>query len=188
MNPIALFFGLILLAVSAFFVASPFRSPAVTKRPTGRGSQPKDPLKPDPEKQRQAVLLALRDLDFDYQAGKVAEDDYPFLRANLVNAAAQLMQRQERQKEDSLEALIQSRRLARSTSQQQPGEPSIKARTNGSAEKLCTHCQAPLVAGAKFCSKCGKPVPEIACPKCKQSLRPEDSFCPACGTAVGAEK
>lgn len=189
MNPIALIFGLILLAVSVFFVASPFRPPAATKKSTGGGGQPKAAGKPSLEKQHQAVLLALRDLDFDYQAGKVAEEDYQSLRVNLVNEAAQMLQSQGRKQEDSLEALIQSRRQARSTPQrQQPAPSETKAKANGSAEKLCQHCQAPLLAGAKFCSKCGTPVVEIVCLKCKQSLRPDDRFCPSCGTAVPSEK
>lgn len=183
MNPIALFFGLILLAVSVFFVASPFRYTAVPKKSTGQGSQVKDTLKASLEKQRQAVLLALRDLDFDYQAGKVAEEDYQALRVTLISEAAQLMQRQEHEKEDSIEALIQSRRKAK-TNVQQP--PSSKA--NGTAEKLCQHCQAPLLPGAKFCSKCGTPALDSACPKCKQALHPDDRFCPSCGTAIPNQK
>lgn len=185
MNPIALIFGLVLLAISVFFVASPFRSPALKKKSARRGIPQQDGLKISPEKQRQVVLLALRDLDFDYQAGKVAEEDYQNLRVNLINEAAQLMQNQEHHKEESIEALIQSRRKARTNVQLQS---SSKVKANGTAEKLCQHCQASLLPGAKFCSKCGTPVEDIACPNCKQTLRPDDRFCPSCGTAVSIEK
>lgn len=185
MNPIAIFLGLILLAISVFFVASPFRSLAVSKKLPARSNQQKDSAKPTLEKQRQAVLLALRDLDFDYQAGKVAEDDYQTLRGNLINEAAQLMQSQEREKEDSIEALIQSRRKSGANAQL---HSSPKAKANGTGERHCPHCQAPLPSGAKFCSRCGTPVQEIACPKCKQTLRKDDRFCPSCGTAVHIEK
>ncbi len=179
MNPIAMLFGLALLAVSVFFVASPFRSPGMQKKTAGRGKPLQETVKVSPDNRRQTVLLALRDLDFDYQAGKVAEDDYQALRANLLAEAAQLMESQERQKEDSIEALIQSRRQARAAQPRLQEQP---------ATNVCPHCQAPLVEGAKFCSKCGSPVEETVCPKCKQALQPGDHFCPACGTAVPVEK
>ncbi len=188
MNPVALFFGFALLAVSVFFIASPFRSSALQKKSAGWGIHSKDSLKSSPEKQRQAVLLALRDLDFDYQAGKVAEEDYQALRAKLVSEAAQRMQSQESQKEASLEALIQARRQARVVAQTLTKEKTNGAQAAGLAGKPCPHCQAPLREGAKFCSKCGAPVHETVCPKCKQPLQLEDRFCPSCGTAVLREK
>ncbi len=92
MNPIAMFFGLALLAVSIFFVASPFRSPEVQKKTAGQGKPLQDSMNISPENQRQAVLLALRDLDFDYRAGKVAEEDYQALRTNLLAEAEHLME------------------------------------------------------------------------------------------------
>lgn len=179
MNPIALFFGLVVLAISVFFVASPFRFAEPKKKSNGRGNSLQGGMKAAPEKQRQAVLLALRDLDFDFQAGKVAEEDYLALRASLVKEAAELMQDEERQKEDSIEAMIRSRRQSRSVAQ-----PASKGKERVLAEGVCRHCQAPLQKGAKFCSKCGKPVVEAVCPKCKQTLYPGDRFCPACGNAA----
>jgi RNA polymerase subunit RPABC4/transcription elongation factor Spt4 len=136
-----------------------------------------------PEKRRQAILLALRDLDFDYQAGKVAEEDYQELRAELLTEAAHLMQDQERLKDDALEALIQSRRKTRIEPQ-----PASKAKVVKIQQKVCQHCHSPLLSDAKFCSKCGTPVIETACPKCKKSLQPGDRFCPSCGTAIDSEK
>lgn len=181
MYPIAMFIGLILLAGSVFYVASPLRTPAPAKKSAGRGIVPKDTGKLSSEKQRQAILLAIRDLDFDYQAGKVAEGDYQTLRVSLVNEAAQLMQRQEREQADSIEALIQSRRQTRT-----PVSPAVKAQTTGSAKQLCHTCQAPLPAGAKFCARCGTPVSEATCPQCKQPLHTGDRFCPACGTTIAS--
>jgi RNA polymerase subunit RPABC4/transcription elongation factor Spt4 len=183
MNPIALLFGLILLAVSVFFVASPLRFGEPPKRAGARGLSQNGDAKLSPEKRRQAVLLALRDLDFDYQAGKVAEEDYQTLRVELLTEAAQLMQDQERLKDDALEALIQSRRRARIEPQPAPKAKDVKIQ-----EKVCQHCQSPLISDAKFCPKCGTPVGETVCPKCKKSLQPGDRFCPSCGTAIDSEK
>jgi RNA polymerase subunit RPABC4/transcription elongation factor Spt4 len=173
MNLIALFFGLVLLAISIFYVIRPFRSSNRLKKSASPAIPQKSSLKSPFEKQHQAALLALRDLDFDHQAGKVAEEDYHPLRLALLNEVAQLMQSQERQREDAIEALIQSRRQAASNGQ-----------AMSSTGTHCQYCRAPLLEKAKFCTKCGKPVSEPACPECKELLLPGDKFCPACGTTV----
>lgn len=180
MNPFAFLFGFILLAFSVFFVAGPFRTQELQKKSKGRGIQRKDSLKLSPENRRQAVLLALRDLDFDYRANKVAVEDYQSLRADLLSEAAKLMQSQDQQKDEAIEAMIQSRRKAHTIARLDDGSQPKAARV----EKLCLNCQAPLLNDAKFCSKCGSPAADSACPKCGRSLAPDDRFCPACGTAV----
>lgn len=177
MNPLALIFGFGLLAVSVFFVASPFRFKDLPNQSVRRDK------KMTQTNRRQAVLLALRDLDFDYQANKVAEEDYHTLRAELLNEAAQAIQSQERQTDEAIEALIQSHRKTRSTPQ-----PISYAKSGEEAEKLCKNCQAPLHNGALFCSKCGTPVEEAVCPKCNLSIHPGNRFCPSCGTAVNPAK
>ncbi|MCP4134440.1 MAG: SPFH domain-containing protein [bacterium] len=57
------------------------------------------------------------------------------------------------------------------------------------AQVACPHCQAANVAGAKFCSSCGKEmvVPQKACPSCKANVPADAKFCPECGAnTVGA--
>jgi hypothetical protein len=167
MNPIAILFGFVLLAISVFFVASPFRLENFQKKAVGKKNQQVGIVKLSAEKQRQAVLLALRDLDFDYQANKVAEEDYQTLRAELLSEAAQLLQNQDQQKEDTIEALIQSRRKAKAvTPKVSPPQPQ-----KGQVEALCQNCQAPF--GEPACSKCGQPI------------QAGDIFCRSCGAAVG---
>jgi rRNA maturation endonuclease Nob1 len=171
-NPIAILFGFGLLAFSVFYVASPLRSNANTKQPIGTGK--KILTEQQRTNARQAVLLALRDLDFDFQAGKVAEVDYQPLRADLLAQAAALIEDQERVKDDAIEALIQSRRVVKNVQQ-------------SLLEDQCRQCQAPLLKGAKFCSKCGAAVKEAQCLNCKNSIQPSDRFCPSCGGAINVE-
>ncbi len=54
----------------------------------------------------------------------------------------------------------------------------------------CTNCNAELIEGAKFCGKCGTPVPvaepeEMKCSKCGAKLVPNAKFCGKCGTPAG---
>lgn len=172
MNPIAILFGLGLLAISVFYVVSPLRTNANTKIPLHAGN--KGITEQERTQSRQAVLLALRDLDFDFQAGKVAEVDYQPLRADLLRQAAGLIEDQERVKDDAIEAMIQSRRTAKNVQQ-------------SLLEGQCRQCQAPLLQGAKFCSKCGAPVEEAQCPHCRKAVQPGDRFCPSCGGVITAE-
>jgi RNA polymerase subunit RPABC4/transcription elongation factor Spt4 len=171
MNPFAVIFGLILLAISVFFVASPLAHREPVKKVGVRKSFKDERV--SQEQHRQAVILALRDLDFDYQAGKVTEEDYQPLRTGLLTEAALLLEKHEREKDDEIETLIQSRRKAKEPAPQQAA---------------CHHCHSPLLEGAKFCSKCGNPVEEVQCPQCKQTLHAGDRFCPACGAGIEEKK
>ena len=54
----------------------------------------------------------------------------------------------------------------------------------------CPHCRARLVAGAKFCAGCGKPVVQAAaakafCTGCGTQLPPGGKFCSSCGQPAG---
>lgn len=154
----AVLFGLALLVVVVPYVAGPFRQ----KRSPGfsKVTRPEQ----DALGQRQTVLSALRDLDFDFRLGKVDPADYTSLRAGLLTQAASLMLEIE-QGNVEIEALIQSRRQALAKN------------------KTCQQCGAPLRPGDRFCSACGAAFPS-ACPSCSQPLSVEDHFCPSCGTQV----
>ena len=46
----------------------------------------------------------------------------------------------------------------------------------------CSVCDSTLNAGARFCGKCGRPVPQQgACPSCASPLEPDAAFCHTCG-------
>jgi hypothetical protein len=54
---------------------------------------------------------------------------------------------------------------------------------------VCRQCQAPLLAGAKFCNNCGTlvsqiPAPPANCPQCRAAVRPDELFCPNCGSKL----
>src|SRR5512138_1139928 len=117
MDIISIVIGAALLGVAAVFVYRPFQG-------TGQRGQGRKEAAVQPQARRESLLSALRDLDFDYKTGKVSEEDYGPLRAQLLAETAGLS-RQEQDKDDQLEALIQSRR-------------SRKAGAN------CSQCDAPV--------------------------------------------
>ncbi len=155
MNLLAILFGIAMLALSLPFVARPFQQV--------RGKKSAMLMKRvDPNEQRLAALTALRDLDFDFQVGKVSEDDYTSLRARLVAEAARYLQDD---KNDEIEALIQARKAS-------------KAKT-----PACAHCGEALEAGNHFCPHCGAAA-ETSCPSCGKNIKAGDLFCSSCGAQL----
>jgi predicted nucleic acid-binding Zn ribbon protein len=158
METSSILIGLLLLTGSIAYIALPFRQ---TRRKTVTHSTSLTQR----VGMREAVLAALRDLDFDFMTGKVSEEDYQPVRNQLMAEAAQYFEQVEKEAE-RLEALIQTRRKA-----QQEGA-------------RCGHCDAPVRAGQRFCSKCGSAVNNELCPSCGKNIKPDDLFCPSCGNAL----
>ncbi len=153
----AVFIGFLLLGAAIAYVSLPFRQ----KR---KGASPSKSPVPR-ERQREAVLAALRDLDFDFRTGKVSEEDYQPLRAQLMAEAAQYMEI-ETKEDEQLEEMIRARRAV------QP-------------ENLkCEHCEAPIQADQRFCSKCGSAIKNDLCPSCGKKIQAGDLFCASCGSQL----
>ena len=165
----AILIGMALLALTVPMVMQPFWQSAPKRvEPDGHKGQSAhngNNLNP----QRDQVLVALRDLDFDYQTGKVVEQDYTVLRSDLLAQAAQLFQPQEAE-DEAIEELIRARREALSVNE---------ART-------CGHCGKKISVDDCFCPGCGEAV-GISCPQCGKSLTSEDRFCSACGERIAVK-
>jgi ribosomal protein L40E len=175
LNPFAIIIGILLLAGSLFYVAAPLRPGVTPVKLKKQASKTSQSLQAD----HQAVILALRDLDFDYQAGKISEEDYPGIRASLLEKAAFTLKEVEESSDAQLEKLIQARRK-----QQSSASDLSETRNSNSGSLICAKCQSPLAIGANFCMKCGTAVSRAFCPHCGKPIQPDDQFCPACGKAV----
>lgn len=80
----SLLFGLALLLIIVFVAAQP-----LLERPAAPGGSTStlEPL----QAERDAVLTALRDLDFDYSTGKITAEDHGAQRAALVQRGVQVL-------------------------------------------------------------------------------------------------
>ena len=154
MNPIAIMFGVIMLGMAAIFVFKPFRTKA-------RIAVEKATPAPNRREAHTAALTALRALDFDYRTGKVSEEDYPILRAQLVTEAAQYLQ-PDADQDDRLEDMIRARKMA------------------AGRNAHCPKCKEKLDTDARFCPHCGNDL-GVACPSCGKRVRAGDLFCRSCG-------
>lgn len=155
MDAVAIIVGLILLLAASWFVLKPFRG-----RPRA-GQAAAGTIRP--AEARTAALSALRDLDFDYQIGKISEEDYPGLRAQLVTEAARHMG-PESEDEDRIEAMIRARR-------------------SPAGKKACPRCGKGFSGGPEFCPHCGESLGP-ACPSCGKPIKSGDLFCRSCGSKL----
>lgn len=106
--------GYFLLVFLGAFVLLIILLPLLRGRPTGRSDFEaefgKMPLVQQLAQEREAVLQALRDLEFDYQTGKLAQADYLPQREALLERGAQLSKRLEQEREAALEAAVRAAR------------------------------------------------------------------------------
>lgn len=154
----AIFVGIAMLVASMPFVVRPFRE----KQP-GKGSNPND--RSNSEEKRKADLSALLDLDFDYRTGKVSEEDYSTVRAQLVADAAQSIQLEKSHEDEQIEAMIAARKPKHSSSQ------------------ACSNCGHTRGADSHFCSQCGTAIVQ-GCPSCGKPVQEGDFFCTTCGAEL----
>jgi hypothetical protein len=99
--------------------------------------------------QKEMLYGAIRDLDFDFQTGKVDQKDYTELRQQLEREALQILRQLDAA--DPLVALdheieqhvLTLRRHRAST-------------VCGSRREACFDCGAPLENGENFCPSCGQ--------------------------------
>ncbi len=126
--------------------------------------------------ERERLLNALQELDFDYALGKIPTGDYPSQRTALVQRGADILRRmdafsqglssngQQAAAEDGLEARIAARRGAKmqgsaaSNISDEQLEDRIARRRAAHKEKIagfCPRCGKPVVRTDVFCSGCG---------------------------------
>lgn len=113
--------------------------------------------------ERDRVLSSLQELDFDFNLGKIPEEDYPAQRTSLLQKGADVLRKidsltakydlsreeakpskkpraKEKVTDESLESMIAARRKAR----------------KGSFDGFCPKCGKPVMAADRFCPSCGK--------------------------------
>jgi hypothetical protein len=145
MNLAAIIIGVAIAVAVAAYVAEPLiRGQRDRKHQTSNINYQGADL----ELEYRATLEAIRELDFDFQTGKIVEEDYQLLRERYVLQGAALLQKLDqlgarRASEtisDQIEALVLARRKA--GSQARPAQ-------------ACPACGQPCRAGDRFCGKCG---------------------------------
>lgn len=171
----SLLLSLALVIIVAAFVARPLVEQAANHR---ESASPADDL----IARREAVLIELRDLDFDHATGKVSDGDYAEQRARLVAKGSEVLRALDQltiahDSSDSLDDEIEKAVAARRT---KAARASAAPQPSGAA---CPQCGQPLRSGDKFCATCGASLAHL-CGACGQPAQPGDKFCARCGAKL----
>lgn len=113
--------------------------------------------------ERDRLLSALQELDFDHFLGKIPEEDYPSQRATLAHDTAEVLRRLDELPplEEALEAPAVAAASAAPVAVEPPDEKLellIAAHRRNRLEKsigFCPRCGKPVKKSDKFCSRCG---------------------------------
>jgi hypothetical protein len=101
----------------------------------------------DTEARKRVALLALRDVEYDYLAGKLDEEDYRALKSELTAEALAALEADEAARDGS---------AATAEADLEAEIAQIRAGLNSG--DACTTCGFANEPGSRFCSSCGTPV------------------------------
>lgn len=124
--------------------------------------------------ERDRVINALQELDFDHSLGKIPEEDYPFQRAELLQKGGEVLRKLDGLTPGTGTAAGANERLERAAAARRADAPSTTAAPSDDEieSMLAARRKARGERSAGFCPRCGKPV--LA----------SDRFCPNCGKSL----
>jgi hypothetical protein len=141
-------------------------------------------LIPEPEAaeetRRGVALIALKEIEFDRETGKLSDQDYELLKGRYSAEALDAMAADEAvtgagtgDPEELIAAQLRQLRSARSS-----GSPSAA---------VCATCGPRPEPDALYCSSCGQATPGAGfCSDCGSPLEAGSHFCASCGSRVAA--
>ncbi len=122
--------------------------------------------------ERDRVINALQELDFDFKLGKIPAEDYPQQRADLLKKGAQILRRLDElapavhSGADAAARIEKAAAAKRADSSDREAElddddieSMIAARRKQHKSKpagFCPRCGKPALVSDKFCASCGK--------------------------------
>ena len=183
----SLFLILALLILVVLFISRPFyerRSAIGLSTVSGEEEHELSTLLAE----RDRLLNALQELDFDHALGKIPDEEYPIQRAFLLQHGAEVLREldayqaetPQNDAEDRIEAVIAARRAdaRRASARNQEEYSSVQAATriasiDDNLETLLANRRRERQGkSAGFCPQCGGPVQK------------SDRFCPKCGATL----
>jgi len=117
--------------------------------------------------ERERLLAALQELDFDQTLGKIPEEDYPTQRTGLLQKGVQVMRRL-----DALTPGNNEQAIGKMPYHGSAPRPTTPLSDDDLEDLLAKRRNARKDKSAGFCPKCGKPVLQ------------SDVFCPSCGSTL----
>ena len=173
----SLFLILALALAVGLFIARPFLNTAMNEGSEQNiAFEAREHVRSALLAEREQVLDALKELDFDQALGKIPAEDFPFQRSRLLAQGAAVLRKLDEMEpseagqsaEDRLEAAVAARRAETRAA---VASANIGA-GDAIEDQIALRRRAREEKSAGFCPKCGRP------------LQKSDRFCPKCGTAL----
>jgi hypothetical protein len=170
---------LVILLVSRPFLEAPGRPEKITaeenEKTPASGSEESpvsDPGQAHPDRsallaERERLISALQELEFDHELGKIPAEDYPAERMALLEAGANVLRQLDADEAREL-AVKQEADLSSPSTQPSSARIEIDELENMIAAHRRTHKESTT----GFCPKCGNPVHK------------SDRFCSRCGAEI----
>ncbi len=166
----AIFFVLAVLILVGMYLYAPFvtRSrPAVSQEEHELSSLLAE---------RDRLINALQELDFDFKLGKVPSEDYPLQRSQLLQKGAEVLRRLDELQPAAARLADAESRLEEAAAARRP-DASAPAPAGPSDDDL-----ESMIASRR---KDRKEKSAGFCPRCGQPVLVSDRFCPSCGKSLG---
>jgi len=171
MEPGSIFLILAVTIMVGLYLYSPFM--ARTRRLHAGESPQVSALKAE----RDRIINALQELDFDHNLGKIPAEDYPAQRAELLQKGADVLRQL-----DELAPAGSSARNAESRIE----KAAAAGRADSSAPKVEPLDDEDIESMIAARRKEHKGKSAGFCPKCGKAVLVSDKFCPACGKSISA--
>lgn len=193
MNPLTLEV-IAAVAVGAFVIALVLQPLLAGPRAMAEApsTSPLDDLVDPEETPQGAAVAALREIEFDRATGKLADEDYDYLKQKYTGLALQALRTADSEAAGSpgdatpapAAAGADAARLDRAAL-----ERLVAARAGAlgaTVVRVCITCGPCPEADADFCSRCGDAVGTGRCAACGTGHRAGGRFCEACGARLAA--
>ncbi|MGH7889540.1 MAG: hypothetical protein ACRENF_03215, partial [Thermodesulfobacteriota bacterium] len=165
-------FILILSLAVAIFIALPFlrnRLDESSSREQSNAAEIEDPVKDKLRKlnlEKESIFAAIKEIDFDYDLGKLSKDDYDELQKKYKLQAASILKEIDKIRieadvidmEGALEKEISLMKRAELTDEEEIEKEILMARNSGVVNEvglICWCCGKESGYDDKFCSNCG---------------------------------
>jgi len=122
--------------------------------------------------ERDRVVNALQELDFDFKLGKVPADSYPEQRSGLLQRGVEILRRLDELAPDSSPASEPAAQAAQRI-ERAAADPGAGLADDRIESMLAARRASRRSKSAGFCPRCGKPVlvSDRFCPNCGKSLQ-----------------
>ena len=132
-------------------------------------------------RRKELCYTAIRDLEFDYQTGKLSDEDFKKLYNLYKSEALRIIQRLEDEKTLSTESLESNIERAIERKRKELFHPQeVTGEKPGNDTTACPYCGIDNSNEAVFCRECGKRI-GIRCPSCGTVNIIDGKFCRICG-------